>query len=89
MPLTEDETTSWLNKIHPDRMNSRILGNLGGRSLARAKRLVNAALGNLPPESIEIKEDMELGSDCTFGLMISLKYSRRFYYSVIISIPFL
>jgi len=30
--------------------------------LRRAKRLVNAALGNLPAESIEIKDDIELGS---------------------------
>ena len=63
MPLTEDETTSWLNKIHPDRMNSRILGNLGGRSLARAKRLVNAAIGMVRLESMVITEDyIELGS---------------------------
>ena len=41
-------------------MNSRILGNLGGPSLARAKRLVNAAIGMTRLESITITEDIEL-----------------------------
>jgi len=43
-------------------MNNRVLGNLRGRSLTRAKHLLNAALGNMPAESIEIKQDIELGS---------------------------
>jgi len=36
-----------LKTIDPDRLDKRIIGNLGGRSLNRAKRLVNAAIGEL------------------------------------------
>ena len=62
IPLVEKERREFFKTVNPKRINKRILGNLKGRSLSRAKRLVNAALGNLPPESIEIKEDIELGS---------------------------
>jgi len=44
-------------------MKKRILGNLKGRSLTRAKRLVNAAIGMVRLESMVITEDyIELGS---------------------------
>ena len=62
IPLVEKERREFFKTVNPKRINKRMLGNLKGRSLSRAKRLVNAALGNLPPESIEIKEDIELGS---------------------------
>jgi hypothetical protein len=62
IPLVEKERREFFKTVNPKRINKRILGNLKGRSLRRAKRLVNAALGNIPPESIKITEDIELGS---------------------------
>jgi hypothetical protein len=44
MPFTEPERTAWLKTVNPDRLNKRIIGNLGNRSLNRAKRLVNASI---------------------------------------------
>jgi hypothetical protein len=34
---------AWLKIVNPGRINQRIIGSLGGRSLHKAKRLVNAA----------------------------------------------
>jgi len=62
IPLTEKERQEFFKTVNPKRIHNRILGNLRGRSLTRAKHLLNAALGNMPAESIEIKQDIELGS---------------------------
>ena len=47
MPFIEDEKIAWLKIVNPGRINQRIIGSLGVRSLHKAKRLVNAAtIGN-------------------------------------------
>ena len=51
-----------MKTAHPDRLNKKILGNLKGRSLTRAKHLANATIGMIPAESIKIIKDIELGS---------------------------
>jgi hypothetical protein len=45
MPLKEPEKSVWL-KTHAntDRLRKRILGNIGGRSLNKVKRLANASI---------------------------------------------
>ena len=63
IPLVEKERREFFKTVHPNRMNKRILGNLGGRSRNRALRLVNAAIGKTRFESMTITEDyIELGS---------------------------
>jgi hypothetical protein len=44
MPIIhEDQRIVWLNThVNIDRLEKRIIGNLGGRSLIKAQKLVNA-----------------------------------------------
>ena len=44
MPFIEDEKIAWLKIVNPGRINQRIIGSLGGRSLHKAKRLVAASI---------------------------------------------
>ena len=41
MPFIEDEKIAWLKIVNPDRINQRIIGSLGGRSLQKAKPFFN------------------------------------------------
>jgi hypothetical protein len=37
MPYTEPEKSNWLKTVDADRLNKRIIGSLGNRTLNRAK----------------------------------------------------
>ena len=72
-----------LKTIDPDRLDKRIIGNLGGRSLNRAKRLVNAAIGELSITNNNSNNtaQKELGSIWIFEVCdreINYRYQRSY-----------